>query len=76
MEPSQGPSNRKQNPSNSYLRYSSLAFQLLVVIAVFGWIGYRIDLWLDLKFPAFMLLLGFLGFGGMLYQVYKSFNQP
>jgi hypothetical protein len=77
MAESQDPSrpNRKPNPYNSYLRYSGLAFQLLLAIAVFGFIGYKIDQWLHFKFPAFMLLLGFLAFGGMMYQLYRSINK-
>lgn len=74
MEQSREPS-RRQNQSSSYLKYTSLAFQLLAVIAVFGWLGYKIDGWLNLSFPAFMLSLGFLGFGGMMYQVYRSINK-
>lgn len=67
--------NQKQSPSNNYLRYSGLAIQLLVSIAVCGWLGYKIDQWLHIKFPAFMMLLGLVGFGGSLYQVYKSINK-
>lgn len=76
MEPSQDPSQpRKLNQVNGYLKYSSLAIQLLVVIGLFGWIGYKIDGWLNFKFPLFMLLLGFASFGGMMYQVYRSINR-
>jgi hypothetical protein len=73
QEPSQP--NKKLNPYNSYLKYSGLAIQLLVVIGLFGWIGYRIDRWLELKFPAFLLLLGFASFGAMMYQIYRSINR-
>jgi F0F1-type ATP synthase assembly protein I len=76
MAESPDPSLRKRlNQSNSYLKYSGLAVQLLAGIAVFGWIGYKVDQWLGLKFPAFMLLLGFLAFGGMMYQIYRSINR-
>jgi hypothetical protein len=73
QEPSQ-PS-KKQNQSSGYLRYSGLAIQLLVVIGFFGWLGFTIDRWLDIKFPAFMLLLGFTSFGAMMYQIYRSINR-
>jgi len=66
----------QKKPINSYLRYSGLAFQLLAAIGVFGWLGYKLDQYLNLTFPAFMLLFGFLAFAGILYQVYKSLNQP
>jgi hypothetical protein len=67
--------NPKPNQYNTYLKYSGLAFQLLGAIAFFGWLGYKVDQWLGLQFPAFMLLFGFLAFGGMMYQVYRSINK-
>jgi F0F1-type ATP synthase assembly protein I len=67
--------NKKQNQYNGYLKYSGLAIQLLASIGVCGWIGYKIDQWLQMKYPVFMLVLGFLGFGGSLYQVYRSINK-
>lgn len=73
------PSTRKSKPSDrssgSYLKYSGLAFQMLAAIGVAGWLGYLLDGRLELKFPAFMLLFGFMAFGGMMYQIYRSVNQ-
>ena len=71
-EPSLKP---KPKPSNAYLRYSSLALQLFAGIGIMGWLGYKLDQYLQLKFPAFMLVFGFATFGGMMYQVYKSIKQ-
>ena len=71
-EPSRNP---KQKPYNTYLKYSGLAMQLLAAIGIFGFLGYKIDQWLGLTFPAFLLLLGFLAFGGMMYQLYRSINK-
>jgi F0F1-type ATP synthase assembly protein I len=72
----QEPSPRKKLKTyNSYLKYSSLAFQLLAAIGVFGWLGYKLDKYLNIKFPAFMLLFGFVAFAGMMYQVYRSINR-
>ncbi len=67
--------NKRSNPSNNYSRYSSLALQLLGSMALFGWLGYKIDQYLQIQFPAFMLLLGFLAFGGMMFQVYRSIKR-
>ena len=67
--------NKKLNQTNSYLRYSSLGIQLLLAIGVSGWLGYWLDQYLQIKFPAFMLLFGFLAFGGMMYQIYRSINR-
>lgn len=66
---------RKPKPYNAYLKYSGLAIQLLGGIAVFGWLGYKLDQYLGLTFPAFMLLFGFLAFGGMMFQLYRSINR-
>ncbi len=71
-----GPShNKKLKTYNGYLKYSGLAFQLLAAIGVFGWLGYKLDKYLQIQFPAFMLLFGFLAFGGMMYQIYRSINR-
>jgi hypothetical protein len=72
QEPSQ---HRKPSQSNSYLKYSSLAIQLFLVIGFFGWLGYKIDGWMHIKFPAFTLFLGFASFGAMMFQVYRSINR-
>lgn len=60
---------------DSYLKYSGLAIQLLAAIGFFGWLGYKLDNYFSLKFPVFMLLLGFLAFIGMMVQLYRSLNQ-
>jgi len=67
--------NKKRKAYNSYLKYSSLALQLMAAIGVFGWLGYELDQYLNIKFPAFMLLFGLVAFAGMLYQVYRSINR-
>ena len=75
MAPIDPSPNTKLRPSNNYLRYSSLGIQLLAAIAFFGWLGYLLDRQLGIQFPAFMLTFGFLAFGGMLYQVYRSIKR-
>lgn len=67
--------NKKLKPYNNYLKYSSLGLQLLAAMGFFGWLGYLLDRQLKLRFPAFMLLFGFLAFGGMMYQIYRSINR-
>ena len=69
------PSPRKSKQYNTYLKYSGLAVQLLAAIGIFGWLGYLLDGWLGLKFPVFMLIFGFLAFGGMMFQLYRSINR-
>lgn len=75
VRPEPSPPNKKLNLYNSYLKYSGLALQLLVAIGVCGWLGYKADQYIDNKYPIFMLLLGFLGFSGMMYHIYRSINR-
>lgn len=65
----------KPRPYSNYLKYSSLGIQLLAAIAFFGWLGYLLDRQLRIQFPAFMLTFGFLAFGGMMYQIYRTINR-
>ena len=66
---------RKSSRYNNYLRYSGLGLQLLLTIAACGWLGYLLDEYLENKYPIFMLLLGFLGFFGIMYKIYRSINR-
>jgi F0F1-type ATP synthase assembly protein I len=47
----------------------------LLTIAICGWLGHELDQYLDNKYPVFMLILGFIGFAGIMYQVYRSINK-
>ena len=69
------PPSKKSNRYNAYLRYSGLGLQLLITIGIAGWLGYKLDQYMGNKYPVFMLLLGFLGFGGSMYQIYRSINR-
>ena len=73
MDPEHMPTGQK--PSNSFLKYSNFALQLFGGMGLACWLGYKLDQYLELKFPAFLLtfLLGV--FGGMMYQIYKSINK-
>lgn len=70
-EPAPTEPNRSK-PSDSWLKYSTLAIQLLATLILFGWLGYKLDRFLDFTFPLFMLLFGLLAFAGMMYQLYRS----
>ena len=51
---------------NTYARYSSMVFQMAVVIGLGVWGGRSLDKYLELKFPVFTLVLLFLAiFAGM-----------
>jgi hypothetical protein len=66
---------KEQEPTNSFLKYSSFGLQLLGGIGLSGWAGYRLDLYLELNFPVFLLSFTLIAFAGMMYQMYRQINQ-
>ena len=55
---------------NNYVKYSSMVFQLAVVIGLGVWGGRSLDKYLEMKFPVFTLIFLFLAiFGGMYWAV-------
>lgn len=68
--------NPEKTPSNNkFLKYSGLGMQMLVTIGVMAWLGLKLDAYLELKFPAFLLTFSFLSFGGVMYQLYRAINK-
>lgn len=75
MDKDQDPSDqKKQSQSNSYLKYSSLAFQLVFTIGAAGWLGYLLDAYLELRFPLFIIVFTISAFAGVIYKLYRSLN--
>ena len=70
MEQKRTPSGQK--PTDSFLKYSGFAFQLFGGIGLAGWAGDRLDKFLSLRFPVFLLSFVFIVFGGMMYQMYQK----
>ena len=73
LENPSGP--KKQKPFNNYLRYSSLAMQMVITIGIAAWGGNKLDRYLELKFPAFLLTFVFAAFGGLMYRLYRSITK-
>lgn len=75
MEPDHSPTGRKGPPSNKYLKYSNFALQLLGAIGFSAWLGIKLDKYLELGFPVFLLSFVLLSFGGMMYQMVRNLNK-
>lgn len=65
-------SKKEKKALSSYARYSSIAFQMLVIMlaGVFG--GRELDRWLELQFPVFTLILTILAVILAIYFVIKD----
>ncbi len=61
--------------NNAWLKYAGMAFQMLATLGVAFFIGYKLDKYFELSFPAFLLLLPLLGLGGLFYQILHDTNK-
>ena len=68
------PENRKENQrnTNNYMKYSSLAFQMLGTIVLFTYGGYKLDEWQQNKIPVWTLVLSLASIAGSLYMFIRS----
>jgi F0F1-type ATP synthase assembly protein I len=77
MEPS---FEKKKKSLDNYARYSSIAFQMLLVILIGVFGGIKIDAWLQLRFPVFTVILTTLAVLLSIYTVtrdlLKQTNRP
>lgn len=73
----QQPDNWKQagRRSNSYARYSGLAFQMLGTIVVFTYGGYKLDEWQQNKIPVWTLVLSLGSIAASLYMFIRSITK-
>jgi len=68
--------NKYQKPKkkfDDFIRYSSLAFEMIVIMGVGTWSGTLIDDWLNIEFPAFTLGLMVLSVVGAIYHAIRKF---
>ena len=60
------------NSAHSYIKYSALAFQMVAIIGVFTFIGYKIDASQQHKTPIVTGLAALAGVVIALYTVFRS----
>ena len=68
--------NKYQKPKkkfDDFIRYSSLAFEMIAIMGIGTGSGVKIDDWLDLGFPAFTLALMILSVVGAIYHAIRKF---
>lgn len=66
------PKKNQPDSRNAYMRYASMGTQMLVIIGlgVFG--GYKLDKWLEWKVPVFTLVLSMLSVFVAIYLTVKD----
>ena len=61
---------------NNYLKYSSMAVQMGVIIGLFAYAGYRLDGHYKPKAPYFTMFLSLTGVGIALFTAIREFIKP
>jgi F0F1-type ATP synthase assembly protein I len=70
MDPKKSQKPKKQ--IDNFVRYSSMAFEMVAIMGAGVWLGIKIDQWLDLGFPAFTLGLMILSVIGAIYHAIRK----
>jgi F0F1-type ATP synthase assembly protein I len=66
--------NEKDKGTTNFIKYTGAGFQMLVIIGLFTYAGYKIDSYRAGGKPLFVALLGVLGVVISLYQVVRQLN--
>lgn len=61
--------------TNSYLKYSGLAFQMAAIILLSIWGGKKIDAYMGWEKPFATLLLTLILFSGFMYKLYLDLTK-
>ncbi len=65
----------EKQAARNYVRYTGIGFQMIAVIGLFTFIGYKIDQSRDSSQPLFTAVLSLIGVCIALYQVIRSLKK-
>ncbi len=69
------PDPEPENEASSFVKYSSIGFQMLATIGLFAFVGYKIDEHQNNSKPIITAILSLIGVVISLYQVVKQLNK-
>jgi ATP synthase protein I len=67
------PKKQENKDLNNYAKYSGIAFQMVVIIAVTTWGGIKLDKLAGFETPVFTIILSLLGVLAAIYTAVKDF---
>ena len=67
---------KKKKSLDDYARYSSIAFQMLIIILIGVFGGIKLDEWLKLSLPVFTIVLSILAVFLSIYTVTRDLLKP
>jgi hypothetical protein len=60
------------NPLKNYVRYSSMAFQMMIIVLGGVYLGYKIDFWFHIHKHIFLIILSFFSCFLALFITFKD----
>ena len=63
---------KKSKPSNKFMKFSGIAFQLAFLLFFAIWAGGKIDSMMENKTPYMTALFVALAFGGFMYNLFRD----
>jgi hypothetical protein len=64
--------NKPKKKFDDFIRYSSLGFEMMAIIGIFTFLGYKIDQWMENEFKGFTL--GLMIFSVVVAIIYGTRN--
>jgi hypothetical protein len=63
---------QKKKQLNNYAKYSSMAFQMMIIIIIGSLGGLKLDKWIGTEFPFFTLILSLVSVAIAIYMAIKD----
>lgn len=73
--PKKSPDPDKNKQGKGFIRYTDIAFRMIVIILIGVLGGVKLDEWLELKTPIFTLVLSLLSTAAAMYVVIKEVSK-
>ncbi len=66
-------SSNKNN--RKWLRYAGLASEMMAILGIAAFLGFKLDEWWDLQLPIFLIIFPLLALGVTLWRIIKTFEK-
>ncbi|HLR37284.1 MAG TPA: AtpZ/AtpI family protein [Chitinophagaceae bacterium] len=66
-------SSNKNN--RKWLRYAGLASEMMAMLGITAFLGFKLDKWWDLELPIFLIIFPLLALGVTLWRIIKTFEK-
>ncbi|WP_205195162.1 AtpZ/AtpI family protein [Chitinophaga sp. Cy-1792] len=71
-QPSKKQNKTDKNSYSSIVRYAGLAFQMMAILGLAVFAGYKLDQKIGWRFPLFLVIFSLLGLAILLWQIIKD----